>query len=103
MENYGVFLQIDGTKGRSGRGLLPVSELGTPRGADLRKLFPLGTKLKAKIIGLEEGKMRLSVRALKDDEERADFEGYKGKAPPSAAPRGFGTLGDLLSKKRPAK
>ena len=35
VESYGVFLQIDGTKGRAGRGLLPVSELGTPRGADL--------------------------------------------------------------------
>ena len=47
--------------------------------------------------------MRLSVRALKDDEERADFEGYKGKDPQAAAPRGFGTLGDLLAKKRPGK
>lgn len=101
VENYGVFLQIDGTKGRAGRGLVPVSELGTPRGADLRKAFPAGTKLKAKIIGLEEGKMRLSVRALKDDEERAEFEGFKGKEKQSAAtPAGFGTLGDLLKKKR---
>jgi small subunit ribosomal protein S1 len=108
VENYGVFLQIDGTKGRAGRGLAPVVELGTPRGADLRKQFPLGTKLKAKIIGLEEGKMRLSLRALKDDEERAEFEGYKGKqAKPQAADgagdragSGFGTLGDLLKKRK---
>jgi small subunit ribosomal protein S1 len=100
VESYGVFLQLEGTKGRAGRGLLPVSELGTPRGADLRKLFPLGTKLKAKIIGLEEGKMRLSIRALKDDEERKEFEGYKGKEEKAAEPRGFGTLGDLLKKKR---
>lgn len=103
VESYGVFLQIDGTKGRAGRGLIPVSELGAPRGADLRKGFPLGTKMKAKIIGLEEGKMRLSVRALKDDEERAEFEGFKGKEKQAEAPRGFGTLGDLLSKKKPAK
>lgn len=104
VENYGVFLQIDGTRGRAGRGLLPVAELGTPRGADLRKLFPAGTKMKAKIIGLEEGKMRLSVRALKDDEERADFEGFKGKEKPAGgSASGFGTLGDLLAKKKPAK
>jgi small subunit ribosomal protein S1 len=102
VENYGVFLQLDGTKGRAGRGLLPVAELGTPRGADLRKAFPLGTKMKAKIVGLEEGKMRLSVRALKDDEERAEFEGFKGKEKEkqASAPAGFGTLGDLLKKKR---
>jgi small subunit ribosomal protein S1 len=113
VENYGVFLQVDGTKGRAGRGLVPTAELGTPRGADLRKMFPLGTKLKAKIIGLEEGKMRLSVRALKDDEERAEFEDFKGKAQAGGAKGsegqgghgshgGFGTLGDLL-KKKPSK
>jgi small subunit ribosomal protein S1 len=100
VERYGVFVQIDGTRGRAGRGLVPVSELGTTRGADLRKAFPLGTKMKAKIIGLEEDKMRLSVRALKDDEERAEFEGFKGKESPAEAPRGFGTLGDLLAKKK---
>ncbi|MGD0526178.1 MAG: S1 RNA-binding domain-containing protein [Polyangiaceae bacterium] len=107
VESYGLFLQIDGTKGRAGRGLVPTSELGTPRGADLRKAFALGTKLKAMIVGLEEGKMRLSVTALKDDEERKEFEGFKGKgkspggggAAETAAGSGFGTLGDLLKKR----
>jgi small subunit ribosomal protein S1 len=100
VESYGIFVQIDGTKGRAGRGLAPTQELGTPRGADLRKAFPIGTKLKAKVIGLEEGgKMRLSLRALKDDEERANADGYRAKEK-EASPRGFGTLGDLL-KKRP--
>jgi len=100
IENYGLFVQLEGTKGRTGRGLLPVPEMGTPRGADLRKLFPIGTKLKAKVIGLEEGKMRLSLKAMKEDEERAEFDGFKQKeqkAPEQAA--GFGTLGDLLKKK----
>jgi small subunit ribosomal protein S1 len=104
IENYGLFLQLDGTKGRAGRGLLPVAEMGTPRGADLRKMFPLGTKLKAKVVGLEEGKMRLSLKAMKEDEERAEFDGFKQKeqkAPEQAA--GFGTLGDLLKKKASKK
>jgi small subunit ribosomal protein S1 len=80
---------------------VPISELGTPRGADLRKAFALGAKLKAMVIGLEEGKMRLSVTAMKDDEERKEFEGFKGKAPAADAPAtsGFGTLGDLLKKR----
>jgi small subunit ribosomal protein S1 len=100
VEAYGVFLQIEGTKGRAGRGLAPTVELGTPRGADLRKTFPIGTKLKAKIIGLEEGgKIRLSLRALKDDEERADAETYRAKEKETAAPRGFGTFADLLKPK----
>jgi small subunit ribosomal protein S1 len=95
VESYGIFLQISGTKGRAGRGLLPVAELGVPRGADLRKAFPLGTRLKAKIIDLSEGKMRLSLRALKDDEERAHFDGFR-ETEKAAPAQGFGTLGDLL-------
>lgn len=100
VEAYGVFVQLDGTKGRAGRGLVPTGELGVPRGADLRKHFPVGTKLKTKIVALEEGKMRLSITALKDDEERAEVEAFRDKEKPEA--RGFGTLGDLL-KRRPGK
>jgi small subunit ribosomal protein S1 len=100
VENYGFFLQLDGTKGATGRGLIPTAELGTPRGADLRKAFPLGTKLKAKILAIEEGKIRLSVIALKDDEERADVESFRAKEKESAAPQGYGTLGDLLKARK---
>lgn len=100
VESYGVFVQLDGTKGRAGRGLVPTGELGVPRGADLRKHFPIGTKLKTKIVALEEGKIRLSITALKDDEERAEVEAFRGKEKQDA--RGFGTLGDLL-KRKPGK
>lgn len=95
IETYGIFLQIDGTRGRAGRGLVPNAELGTPRGADTRKLFPLGTKLTAKVLETGEGKLRLSLRAVKDDEERADFDGFRAQS----AQKGLGTLGDLLRKK----
>ncbi len=97
VETYGLFVQIDGTRGRTGRGLLPAAELGTARGADLRKLFPLGTKIKAKVIEIAEGRLRLSVRGLKDDEERAQFEGFREQEQKKAdAPRTLGTLGDIL-------
>lgn len=95
IETYGIFLQIEGTRGRVGRGLVPNAELGTPRGADNRKLFPLGTKLTAKVLETGEGKLRLSLRAVKDDEERADFDGFRAQS----AQRGLGTLADLLRKK----
>jgi ribosomal protein S1 len=98
VESYGVFVQLDGTKGRAGRGLVPTGELGVPRGADLRKHFPVGTKLRTKIVALEEGKMRLSITALKDDEERAEVEAFRGKEKQDT--RGFGTLGDLLKRGR---
>ncbi len=99
VESYGVFVQLDGTKGRAGRGLVPTVELGVPRGADLRKHFPIGTKLRTKIVALEEGKMRLSITALKDDEERAEVEAFRGKEKQDAG-GGFGTLGDLLKRGR---
>lgn len=119
VERYGIFVQIEGTQGRHGRGLVPVSESGTPRGADLKKLFPVGQAIEAKILAIaEDGKIRLSIKALGDDVERGDFEAYakerdgdasgaaaaapgakggeKKAAPAKPAPRNFGTLGDLL-------
>jgi small subunit ribosomal protein S1 len=119
IERYGLFVQIHGTQGRGGRGLVPVSETATPRGSDLKRQFEVGQDVEAKILSIaEDGKIRLSFSALKQDEERASFEAYaKGEAaaegeasaPAGApqkrgsakpAPRGFGTLGDLLGKKR---
>jgi small subunit ribosomal protein S1 len=96
IEPFGVFVQIDGTAGRQGRGLIPNIELGTPRGSDTRKLFPVGTPLTAKVLETGDGKLRLSLRAVKDDEERADFDGYRES---TAAKSGFGTLADLLKKR----
>jgi small subunit ribosomal protein S1 len=95
VEPYGLFLQIEGTRGRVGRGLVPNAELGTARGADVRKLFPVGTKLTAKVLETGEGKLRLSVKAVAADEERADFDGYRA----TVAQNKLGTLGDLLRKR----
>lgn len=97
IEPYGVFLQLDGTRGRVGRGLIPNAELGTPRGADTRKLFPIGTKLTAKVLETGEGKLKLSLRAVKEDEERAQYDGYREKAQSAGK---LGTFADLLNKKK---
>jgi small subunit ribosomal protein S1 len=119
VERYGVFVQIDGTRGRTGRGLVPVAETGTPRGADLRKTFPDGAPVEAKILAIaEDGKIRLSIKAAREEAERREFEAFteerSAEAPPprdgqppaqagaprKPEPRGFGTLGDLLGKKK---
>jgi small subunit ribosomal protein S1 len=94
IENYGVFAQVDGTEGKSGRGLIPVSELAVPRGTDLRKTFPEGTELTAKVLETGDGRLKLSVKGAKDAAERAEFEAHKE----GIAAKGFGTLGDLLMK-----
>lgn len=111
VERYGVFVQIAGTQGRSGRGLVPTQETATPRGADLKKHFSAGQEVEAKILAVDEtGKIRLSISALGADDERGIFEAFKstGDAPDAKAAarkekekppvRGFGTLGDMLGK-----
>jgi small subunit ribosomal protein S1 len=109
VERYGVFVQIDGTQGRKGRGLIPVTETGTPRGADLVKHFPIDAEVESKIVKIEEdGKIRLSISALKVDEERSQFEAFAKDArgpkapasnPKEPPPRKVGTLGLLLQQK----
>jgi len=117
VERYGVFVQLEGTQGRGGRGLIPTAETATPRGADLKKLFPQGAPVEAKILAIQEdGKIRLSIKALESDAEKRDFTEYAkgeasdvpaggggGKTGKAPAPRGFGTLGDLLSKSAPKR
>jgi small subunit ribosomal protein S1 len=93
VESYGVFIQVNGTEGRDGRGLIPSAELA-PRGADLRKAFPENTVLTAKILENGGGRLKLSVRGVREALERADFEAHKEKVGPET----LGTFGDLLKK-----
>jgi small subunit ribosomal protein S1 len=99
VEPYGVFVQIEGTSGRAGRGLIPNAELGTPRGSDTRKLFPAGKRITAKVLETGDGRLRLSIQAALQDQERAEFDGYRQS---TAASSRLGTLGDLLKSATPA-
>lgn len=77
IERYGIFVQIEGTQGRHGRGLVPTAETGTARGADLKKHFTVGAPVEAKILAIaEDGKIRLSIKAMGEDAERGEFEAY---------------------------
>ena len=100
IETYGIFLQIEGDASRAGRGLVPVSELGVPRGTDLKKAFPEGTKLKAKVLENAEGRLKLSVRGAQDAAERAEYESVKERG---RAPRSLGTFADLLKNVKAAR
>ncbi len=97
IETYGIFVQIDGTKDRAGRGLVPNAELGVPRGTDLRKSFPEGTKVTAKVLETGEGRLRLSIKGAREAEERADFEAVRSRG---AAPASLGTFADLLKGRK---
>jgi small subunit ribosomal protein S1 len=106
VERYGVFIEfpILGAP-KPARGLVPVSELGAPRGADLRKTFPLGSELSATVLSVDErGRTRLSVTALAAAEERRAFESFvagpdDAKGNPAPKP-GFGTFADLMKRKK---
>lgn len=90
VERFGVFVQIEGTTGRKGRGLIPERELGVSHGVDVKKEFPVGKEVTAKII--DTGRLKLSIKAMKEDEDRKVFEQYREKQ----GNAGMGTFGDLL-------
>src|SRR5882672_9436891 len=96
VEQFGVFVRL----GPGQTGLVPNAELGTQRGADLRKMFPAGSELKVLVLAIEEGgrRIRLSREKALAHEEQAETQAYMKDA---GDKRGFGmTLGDALNQAR---
>ncbi|MFO0559940.1 MAG: S1 RNA-binding domain-containing protein [Polyangiales bacterium] len=100
IENYGIFVQVEGTSGRQGRGLVPNADLGVPRGSDVRKSFPEGAKVVAKVMETGDGRLRLSIKAAREDDERSQFDGYRDSV---KGPKKLGTFGDLFKKQLDGK
>jgi small subunit ribosomal protein S1 len=100
-ESAGLIVRVLGVTGRHGRGFIPAGHTGTERGTDLRKHFPPGTRLEAKVLEIDprRGEAKLSLRALKEDTEKAAYQEYRASVAKASK---FGTLGDLLAnaKKR---
>jgi ribosomal protein S1 len=100
-ESAGLVVRVIGVTGRHGRGFIPAGHTGTERGTDLRKHFPPGTRLEAKVLEIDprRGEAKLSLRALKEDTEKAAYNEYRASVAKASK---FGTLGDLLAnaKKR---
>src|SRR4051812_7411236 len=96
VEAFGVFVRWEG-----GKGLVPNSELGTPRGSDNRKTLPTGTQFKAQIVDIDDrGRYRLSRSAADRAEGASDYREYQRQMNKRMPPgKGFGTLGDLLRAK----
>ncbi len=72
--DFGVFLKIE----EGLEGLVHISELDWGLVEDPRQLFKLGEKVKAKIIEVKDGKISLSIKALKEN-PWAEFEGKISK------------------------
>ncbi len=97
-EPAGLVVRILGVTGGAARGFIPAGHTGTARGTDLRKEFPVDTVLEAKVIELDprRGECKLSIRALKEDSEKAAYNEYRSKV---ARESKFGTFGDLFAKR----
>jgi small subunit ribosomal protein S1 len=97
-EPGGLVVRVLGVTGGAARGFIPAGHTGTARGTDLRKEFPAGTILEAKVIEVDSrrGDCKLSIRALKEDSEKAAFNEYRAKV---ARESKFGTFGDLFAKR----
>jgi small subunit ribosomal protein S1 len=94
VEKYGVFLRL----GPGRTGMIPNNELGTARGADHRKMFPLGTEMTAEVIETDPGgrKIRLSVNRAQGREERAAVDKYR-KDPAKSGTSSFSTMADAFN------
>jgi small subunit ribosomal protein S1 len=96
IESYGVFVRL----GPGQTGLIPVAELGTPRGTDPRKAFPVGAEVKVLVLAIEEGgrRIRLSHAQALTHEEQAETQAYLRDVKKGG---GFGmTLGEHLKQSR---
>jgi small subunit ribosomal protein S1 len=85
MTNFGAFVELD----EGIEGLIHVSEFDDSHGGEKIELT-VGKSYQMKIIKLspQERKIGLSIRALKNDDYRADWEAYSGEG------TGTATLGD---------
>jgi small subunit ribosomal protein S1 len=95
-ESAGLVVRVIGLTGRQSRGFIPAGHTGTERGTDLRKHFPPGMRLDAKVIEIDprRGEAKLSLRAFKEDTEKAAYNEYRASVAKASK---FGTLGDLLA------
>ena len=92
-ERFGVFVFL--APGRTG--LLPLSETGVPREADLKKAFPVGAEVDVIVLEIDATgrRIRLSVKAIQDAQEAAEVREYTQRE--DAGPvEGFGSLADKL-------
>jgi len=97
IEPFGLFVRFAG-----GRGLVPASETGTPRGSDLRKSFKVGDTFGALVEAIDDrGRIRLSRSGAEAAAERAEAREWMQKSAPAKGQGrgGLGTLGDLLKEK----
>ena len=93
-ERFGVFVFL--SPGQTG--LMPVSETGLEREADLIKAFPLGSEVEVAVLEADaSGRIRLSKKAVAQQREQAELREYADRED-ATRPTSFGSLADTLRK-----
>jgi small subunit ribosomal protein S1 len=92
-EKFGVFVFL--APGRTG--LIPLSETGVEREADIPRTFPIGSDVEVDVLEVDPTgrRIRLSVKAVRDAREAEEVREYAERANPAAA-EGLGSLADKL-------
>jgi small subunit ribosomal protein S1 len=95
-EKFGVFVFL--APGRTG--LIPFSETGVDRDADMLKAFPVGSEVEVVVLEVDPAgrRIRLSKKAVAEQRERAELREYAQR--PDAAP--VASLGSMADKLRGA-
>jgi small subunit ribosomal protein S1 len=92
-ENFGVFVFL--APGRTG--LIPMSETGVAKDADIARAFPIGADVDVIVLEVDPAarRIRLSAKAVVEAQEADELREYSARA--DAAPeQGFGSLADKL-------
>jgi len=92
-EKFGVFVFL--APGRTG--LVPLSETGVGREADVAKAFPIGSDIDVVVLEVDEAgrRIRLSVKAVQAAQEANELREYHQREDAGQAER-FGSLADKL-------
>lgn len=85
-----------------GEGLVPVRELGVPRGSDHHKAFSVGASVKVVLVHRDtsSGRTTFSCARVADVEEKANFRAFtEGDSGRGQAGATMGSFGDLFRRK----
>ena len=91
-EKFGVFVFL--VPGRTG--LIPMSETGVAKDADVARLFPVGADVEVEVLEVDPSgrRIRLSAKAIRDAREAAEVREFQERA--EAPTTGFGSLAEKL-------
>jgi small subunit ribosomal protein S1 len=93
-ERFGVFVFLAPGK----VGLMPTSETGVEKEADLAKVLPVGGDVEVIVQEVDPAnrRIRVSRKAIFDQQEQAELRDYAQRAADAGAPHSLGSLADKL-------